>query len=99
MWICSAIFQANAKIAAAQENLVDCMMNATGMLILNELDNISFKFVKQFMTHDEVKELKKNYGHKVNRKDNVFSFWYSVLLLIFMVYYSFWFLIQDGRIN
>jgi len=34
----------------------------------------------------------------IGQEDRMFAFWYCVLLVIFMVYYSFWFLVDDGAL-
>merc|ERR1712086_969624 len=94
-----SLFQANAKICAGQEHMVDILINSTAMLVLNELDNIFFLVFEGFMTEDEEDELIRFLVRKADDKDKNFAFYYSMALVVFMIYYSGWFILDRVYVN
>lgn len=90
--ICSV----NAQVAAGQDNPVDILMNSTGLLILNDMDNIIgvlFEFNKPDEDHkDEEEDECHSFSEHVAKLDRLFG-----LCIVFphgflVFYYSLWFL-------
>ena len=79
----------NASNAAGQGNAVDILMNSTGLLILNDMDNIVGAL---FQIHGDSDKLGKPLEEKVKKRDKIFASILALPHLIIVLTYALWFL-------
>lgn len=79
----------NAAIAAGQSNPVDILMNSTGLLILNDFDDIAGNLLESIHPRDESLP---SFQDKVEFRDKIFARILSLPHMFFALYYSAWFL-------
>lgn len=77
----------NASLTAGSDSVVDILMNAVGLLILNDLDNIVGKLYVFMAGLEDEETLETCEG-----TDRIFSLSFALPHIIWVAFYSFWFL-------
>ena len=77
----------NAQNAAGQGNAIDILMNSTGLLVLNDMDNVVGVLFNLQNSQDE-----DAFKEKIKRRDIIFAQVITFPHLVFVTAYSLWFL-------
>lgn len=78
----------NASMCAGQDNPLDILLNTTGLIILNEMDNFCVQIF--LVLRSKRSEEHDHYAENINHSDKVFARWLSFPQLGLVFYYVLW---------